>query len=314
MRGGRSKVSTISGNEVPNRPVLRYHGGKWRLAPWIISHFPKHQVYVEPFGGAASILLRKPRSKAEVYNDLDEDVVNVFHVLRDPEQAQRLAELCYLTPWSRTEFWLCYEEAKDPIERARRTIARSFMAHGSTHRRAHRTGFRSRNWRQRNPAPRDWENYPQHIQEFVERLRGVTIECRPAIEVIKQQDSPETLFYVDPPYILSSRSSIRSHSEADGKRCYVHNLSDDDHAELADVLRSCQGMIVLSGYNSEFYQKLYSDWRHEEKEALVDGGRYRTEFLWLSPNIPEKQLHLFADSEDDTDIKIGGERATSRES
>ena len=88
----------------PTRPVLRYHGGKWRLAPWIISHFPPHRVYVEPFGGAASVLLRKPRSYAEVYNDRWADVVNVFRVLREPVRARALKRLIALTPFARDEF------------------------------------------------------------------------------------------------------------------------------------------------------------------------------------------------------------------
>jgi DNA adenine methylase len=92
-----------------NRPIMRYHGGKWRLAPWIISYFPIHKVYVEPFGGAASVLMRKPRSHGEVYNDLDDEIVNVMRVLRDPGMCDALANSLALTPYSRTEFEQAYE-------------------------------------------------------------------------------------------------------------------------------------------------------------------------------------------------------------
>jgi DNA adenine methylase len=105
------------------RPVLRYHGGKFLLAPWIISHFPKHKIFVELFGGGGSILMRKSRSFAEVYNDKWDMVVNVFNVLRNADMAARLESLIRLTPFSRTEFDQCGElqiqEIADPVERAR---------------------------------------------------------------------------------------------------------------------------------------------------------------------------------------------------
>lgn len=129
------------------RPALRYHGGKFRLAPWIISFFPEHDVYVEPFGGAASVLLQKKPAKSEVYNDIADEIVNVFRVLRDPAQAARLARMVELTPFARTEFELSYELSDDPIEQARRTVVRSFMGHGggavySKHATGFRTGIR----------------------------------------------------------------------------------------------------------------------------------------------------------------------------
>ncbi|KKK66940.1 hypothetical protein LCGC14_2959050 [marine sediment metagenome] len=278
----------------PGRPIMRYHGGKWRIAPWVISHFPEHRIYVEPFGGAGSVLLRKPRSFAEVYNDLDGDVVNVFRVLRDHDQAQRLRTLLELTPWSRQEFWLCYEPTDDPIERARRTIARSFMAHGSTHRRAHRTGFRAKNYRRNQTGAGDWRNFPGQIPAFVERLQGVTIECRPAIEIILQQDTADTLHYVDPPYVLNTRSSIRCQSERDGWRAYVHNLTDDEHESLAEVLRSLDGMVVLSGYPSPLYDELYKGWSSIERSALADGGMKRLEVLWLNEAAVERHHQIEA--------------------
>lgn len=125
----------------PTRPVLRWHGGKWNLAPWIISHFPDHKVYVEPFGGAASVLIRKHRSHAEIYNDLDNEVVNLFRVLRS-DRADELAELLRLTPFAAEEFFTAYETSCDPVERARRTIVRSYMGFGSNavHRKSPRWG------------------------------------------------------------------------------------------------------------------------------------------------------------------------------
>src|SRR5882757_3519486 len=112
------------------RPLVRWHGGKWRIADWIISHFPKHDTYVEHFGGGGSILLRKPASKAELYNDLDKTIVQVFRVLRDPVESARLVELLRITPFAREEFAGAYLPCDDPVESARRTIVRSFMGYG----------------------------------------------------------------------------------------------------------------------------------------------------------------------------------------
>jgi DNA adenine methylase len=266
----------------PTRPVLRYHGGKWRLATWIIAHLPSHRVYVEPFGGAGSVLLRKPRSFAEVYNDRDGDVVNVFRVLRDRDRAAELERLLRLTPWSRREFLDSYEPTPDPVERARRTDLRGFMAFGTTSRRPGLTGFRARAYRQSHTGQQDWVHYPEQIAAYVERLAGVCIEERPALEIIAQQDGPDTLYYCDPPYPVGTRSSIRCASELE--RAYAHDMTDDDHRELARALRACQGMVVLSGYPCALYDlELYPDWRRVARPALADGARARTEVLWISP-------------------------------
>ncbi len=276
------------------RPVLRYHGGKWRLAPWIISHFPEHQIYVEPYGGAGSVLMRKPRSVAEVYNDLDDDVVNVFRVLRDPVTAERLQQLLWLTPYSRTEFVDCYEPAGDPVEQARHTIIRSTMSHGTSGRRRGMTGFRSKCWAQRRNEAATWKDYPDLIGSYVKRLRGVVIECRPALEVINQHDSSKTLFYIDPPYVIKTRSSIRTKGEAEGEwRSYRYNLTNDEHVRLIEKLRTIEGMVVLSGYRSELYEDLLTDWTMVTKTARADGGHEREECLWISPNVPARQHDLF---------------------
>ncbi len=189
----------------PTRPILRYHGGKWRLAPWIISHFPPHRIYVEPYGGAASVLLRKERSFAEVYNDLDGEIVNVFRVMRDRKQAEELIRLLELTPYAREEFDLSYEKCEDPVEQARRTVVRSFMGLSSCSvTRKHKAGFRS-NIKQHNTA-RDWPNHAEFLPVLIERLRGVVIENKPAIDILGRYEDEETLFISI--HLMSQRHDI----------------------------------------------------------------------------------------------------------
>jgi DNA adenine methylase len=261
------------------RPPMRYHGGKWLLAPWIISHFPRHRIYVEPFGGGASVLLRKPRAYAEVYNDAWGEVVNVFRVLRDPEQADRLRQLIELTPYARDEFQATYDAPPcDPIEAARLTIFRSMAGFGSgSVNGKHQTGFRSNSNRSGTTPAHDWANYPAHIEQFTDRLRGVVIESRDACEVINAHDNSEALFYVDPPYPLSTRNSLRASG------VYAEEMADSDHEQLAEVLRKARGMVVLSSYPSELYDRLYEGWQRIERAALADGARKRVEVLWLNP-------------------------------
>lgn len=263
------------------RPALRYHGGKFRLAPWIISFFPAHQVYVEPYGGAASVLLQKPRASAEVYNDIADEIVNVFRVLRDPGSAAALARLVELTPFARVEFEQSYQPSDDPIEQARRTVVRSFMGHGSgAVYTKHATGFRTGVRGSRNQsAAGDLLTWPEAVPVFVERLRGVSIESRDALYLMARTDGPGTLFYVDPPYPHSTRGSAKG-----VRQKYAQELTDDDHRRLADVLQDLQGMVVLSGYPCEMYDRdLYVGWERHERTALADGGRKRTEVVWLNP-------------------------------
>ena len=220
----------------PSRPVLRWHGGKWILAPWIIEHFPKHRVYVEPFGGAASVLLRKRPVYAEVYNDLDDCVVNLFKVLRNPDLAPRLIRLLVETPFSRTEFETAYEVSNDPVEEARRLIIRSFMGFGSTgfNRDVGRTGFRATSNRSGTTPAHDWANYPDGLADVAARLAGVVIENRDAIEVMQQHDSEETLHYVDPPYLPETRS-VKFRTTDGRANCYRHELDGGGASAVAGI-------------------------------------------------------------------------------
>jgi DNA adenine methylase len=233
--------------------------------------------------------MRKPRAYAEVYNDLDGEVVNVFRVLRSESAAALLRNLLQLTPFSREEFLAAYEPCELPVEQARRTILKSFAGFGSAaiHDRKAAgmrtrastwrapTGFRSNSNRSGTLPAHDWFNYPDQLEAFVDRLRGVVIEHRDALELIPTHDSIETLFFVDPPYPAVTR---------DRGADYTHEMTDDDHRRLAATLRDVAGMVLLSGYACDLYDReLYSDWHREQREHLLsDGARKRTEVLWMN--------------------------------
>jgi len=261
------------------RPPLRYPGGKFRLAPWVISHFPAHHTYVELFGGAASILLLKPRSGGEVYNDIESEVVNVFRVLRDPVQAKELARLLELTPYARDEYDLAYQHTDDPVEAARRMIFRSFAGHGSDSVTRSHAGFRGhRNKESGVTGANDWLTLPAQIMQFTQRLQGVVIENRDAMTVARKFDRSTTLFYADPPYLNSVRGcgSVRYKSEL---------KTDAEHSTLADELHQLKGMVIVSGYPSDLYTDLYADWRMVQTAHHAQNAKLSIECLWLSPNI-----------------------------
>jgi DNA adenine methylase len=270
-------------NPPPTRPLIRYHGAKWMLAPWIIEHLPKHRIYVEPFGGSAAILLRKDRSYAEVYNDKDAELVNLFRIARD--RGEELKRLLTLTPFARIEFLEAYQPSDDPLETARRTIIRAFMGHGSNSH-AQKTGFRANANRSGTTPARDWMNYPEAFEAIIQRLRGVIIENRDASTLMATHDTPQTLHYVDPPYVTDTRSGCKG---------YKHEMTDADHVMLAAQLNNLKGMVVVSGYPSDLYDNvLYKDWSRYEREALADGARKRTEVLWLN-DAATQNLHTHAD-------------------
>lgn len=269
-------MTTLTKN--PTRPVVRYHGGKWHHAPWVISQMPAHRRYVEPFMGAASVLMRKPRSHAEVINDLDGEMVNLFKVLRD--RGEQLREHLSLTPFARAEFEEAWLPVEDDLERARRVIIRAFMGFGSAAATDSRpsgrrmTGFRGISDRSGATPAHDWANYPDCMAAMIERLRGVVIDNRPAIEVIQRYDSETALFYVDPPYVMESRT--------DNDPDYRHEMTNADHEDLAEVLLQVKGKVMLSGYRSKLYDDLFAAWPRVERAAFADGAKPRVEVLWMN--------------------------------
>ena len=271
------RAAVAEAAEPLRRPVLRWHGGKWKLAPWVISHMPPHRFYVEPFGGAASVLLRKPRSHAEVYNDLDDEVVNLFRVLRG-SKAGELIEALRLTPFASSEFQNAYLPTEDEVERARRTVVKSFQGFGSNaiHR---KSGFRSNYNRSGTTPARDWMNYPDALPAIIERLRGVTVTCRDACEVMAAHDTPETLHYVDPPYHPKTR---------DKGGDYAHEMDANQHRALLSFLCGLKGKVILSGYPLPEYDDELPGWLRVDRKALADGARERVEVLWMNFDAPRQ--------------------------
>ncbi|RMH10773.1 MAG: DNA adenine methylase [Gammaproteobacteria bacterium] len=270
------------------RPALRYVGSKFRISDWIIKHFPSHDCYVEPYGGAAAVLLRKNRSLLEVYNDMDEEVVNFFRVLR--EKPVELIEALRWTPYALRE-WECAQKVEpelDVVERARRFYIRSWMGIAGPTAQCN-TGWRRQkmiskvNGRPKMVAAARLFMNVDSLYQVAERWRGVQIECGEAIEVIERYDTPNTLFYVDPPYLAETRGK-RS------KAAYRYEMDEDQHRELAMVLREIKGMALISGYPSALYDELYGDWVYRDKWVRVNGAGSALERLWLSPAAVEKQV------------------------
>jgi len=266
--------------DAPKRPALRYYGGKWNLAPWIISHFPEHKGYVEPCGGGASVLLRKPRSLLETYNDIDGSVVNFFRVLRD--QPELLIDKILLTPWARAEYELSWEPHSDPIEWARRFFIHGYMSfNGTANNKSGGSWLVQKDYDKRGVMPSESKiKTAQALRTIAERIATVQIENRDALEVIGRYDTPWTLFYFDPPYPVETRSH---------KDEYTYEATTGFHRRAARLLRRIEGYAVISGYVCPLYAKLYEahGWTRVDKEAQTNSGGKRIESLWLSPRTVE---------------------------
>lgn len=239
-----------------------YVGGKTHLSEWIIDHLPEHTVYVEPFGGSAAVLLNKPRSNIEVYNDLDRDVVQFFEVVR--ERPDELRQWAHRTPFSEElhnkwvqEFYTG-ERADDPVERAGRFLFLRYTSYAGKY--ASRSGFSRDTPRTRTGESATWRTVPDRIDEVCDRLQGVSIQNRDFTEVIKHYDADNTVFYCDPPY-LNKEDSYR--------------VGGFNHAELADALDGINGYALVS--YTDRPEELYDDWIEVSKSHYHDAGAEKGE-------------------------------------
>ena len=262
------------------RAVIKYPGSKWGLAKWIIGHFPEHHSYLEPYFGSGAVLFNKQLSHLESVNDLDGRIVNLFEWIKhDPE---RLAREIYYTPYARQ----VYEDAfvsdpEDSLQKALNFCIRLQMGHGFRTN-GERVGWKSDvQGRERAYAAKDWCEIPGKIMQAAERLRGVQIECRPAVDVIRRFNSSKVLIYADPPYVLSTRH---------GKQ-YRCEMDDRGHEELLDVLLAHKGPVLLSGYDNALYNDRLRGWRREEAVSYSQAASRRTEILWMNFE-PEEQMRM----------------------
>lgn len=248
------------------KPILKYPGAKWNLAAWIISHFPAHKHYVEPYFGSGAVFFNKKPAAHEVINDLSGDVINLFRVIR--EDGERLAALIEMTPWAREEYELSYAACDDPMERARRFVVRVCQANNS--------GIVSRSgWRNAitpdQPLADNWRLFGPRIFAIGDRLRDTMIDNDAAVDVILRYADNRALIYADPPYVLSTRAG----------KMYPHEMTDADHALLLNALDAHPGPVILSGYHSALYDERLAFWHTREKKTKAESG-IRTEVLWLN--------------------------------
>lgn len=279
------------------RAAFSRYGGKFYLLPTILPLLPPHECWLELFCGASWVTLAKPPAPIETINDLDEGVAGFYRVLRDPEQSRRLQELLDLTPYSRTEFLTCrasWQDCTDPVERARRWFV---VARQAVVGRTNRTGWSySSDVAGSGPQTTNrWWSAIAYLPEVHERLKYVQIDCRDWRPVLAFWDRPETLAYIDPPYVLSTRS---------GGKGYLHEMEDSDHRDLITALLEFRGRAVVSGYAHPIYEALDdAGWQridvpivaHSTGSTRQGGGKQqRVESIWLNydPAVERGQMRL----------------------
>jgi len=263
-----------------------WYGGKYSHLDWLLPLLPKTKHYCEPFAGSAAVLINREPSPVETYNDIDGEVSNFFRVLRD--HRDELIEAIGLTPFSREEFKLAIEHPNgniSDVERARRFYVRARQvrtglaqtasigrwAHCRLTSRAGMSGAVSR-----------WLGAVDQLPYIAERLLRVQIENDDALEVIQRYDSPDTLFYCDPPYPHDTRGDSNA---------YAYEMTDEQHEALAELLGSVKGKVALSTYQNGSTERLYRGWnRIDAPEKTIHSVKQkRQEVLYTNYDLPKNR-------------------------
>lgn len=250
------------------KAILKYPGAKWRISDWIISHFPEHKVYLEPFFGSGGVFFNKQPSYIETINDINGEVVNLFRVCR--EHPKELARVIEFTPFAREEFQNCKDTAYDTVEQARRTLVRYHQSFGTCN-------SSKNSWRnvQTYGGPRCatmWNDLPEIIVSCCERLKNAQIENTDAVTLISRYNDERTLIYCDPPYLRSMRK----------RNMYKYEMDDSKHEELLQEIIKSKSMVVISGYDNEMYNEYLKDWNTDLLRTTAQMGLPRTEKIWTN--------------------------------
>lgn len=258
---------------------LSWYGGKNLLKDFVLPYFPPHETYVEPFGGSGALLFAKRPALREVYNDLHPGLANLFKVIQNPEQAERLRYLLMLTPNARAEHaaYKKNDTCEDPVEWARRTFLLTRQSFSSIY--GHTWGYSIRS------KGNSFHNSIKLIAPASSRLRGVIIENRSAFDLFSVYDAATTLWLLDPPYVESARKS---------KNVYKYELAEDQQHQLVAAIQQLKGMVILCGYHNDIYGAAFGDWKTVEKTVYCysstsagplrgAGKPERTEVLWINP-------------------------------
>lgn len=267
------------------KPILRWPGAKWRIAQWIINHFPEHGTYLEPFFGSGAVFFTKPPSQTETINDVDNNIVNLFRVCRD--NPLELARKIEVTPYSKSEYMFCRKHYNDcdcdEVEKARRYLTAVWQGFGGK-------TYQETSWAHDRTnsvfRPKYFAEVPERILAVISRLKRAQIENNDAIELIDMYNKKNCLIYADPPYLKETRTNLH----------YEHEFSTiEQHKKLLDVLLHHKGYVVLSSYTNKLYDEtlvLENGWDKQSIRVQTNGGNSSTECIYLNPAC-NREINLF---------------------
>lgn len=261
------------------KTILRWPGSKWRIADWIVRQFPTHDTYVEPFFGSGAVFFTKTPSGTETINDIDNEVVNLFQIVRD--RAEELCQAIEMTPYSRKEYISSTDEiVADPLEHARRFLIRTWQGYGGK-------TYRSTCWAHDRTnsvfRPKYWSLLPGRILDIVERLKMAQIENMDALDLIQLYNRKSTLLYVDPPYLLETRTN----------KHYKHEFeTQQKHKELLEVCMKHKGSCLISSYDNALYNTILTDWTKRTIKVQTNNAKTATECLYLN-RMADMEMSLF---------------------